>query len=120
MGNSHIDFRLARDAEVCWVETKSVTLVEEEIAMFPDAPTERGCRHLLELAAALKKGVRAAVVFVIQRSDAQNFVSNTAIDPEFSTVLARVVSAGVEVKAYRCNVSLDSIQILDDIPVILR
>ena len=120
LGKSRIDLRLSRDREICWVETKSVTLVEEGVAKFPDAPTERGRRHLLELVEAIKNGVRAAVVFVIQRQDAQRFMPNTAIDPEFSTVLARVVAAGVEVKAYRCDVSLDSIQILDEIPVILR
>jgi sugar fermentation stimulation protein A len=65
----------------CFVEVKSVTLVEDGLAKFPDAPTARGARHMRELAQAVSAGLRGVVIFVIQRNDASNFTPNRAMDP---------------------------------------
>ena len=117
LGNSRIDAYLSSPEGVCWVETKSVTLVENAIGMFPDAPTSRGRKHLLELAQSLSNGVRAAVVFIVQRSDVEVFKPHRAIDPAFSDSLAIVAQQGVAVRAYRCAVSTSEIRIVNDIPV---
>lgn len=68
--------------------------------MFPDAPTERGTRHVLELAKALNEGFRAAVLFIVQRGDAKVFTSNDETDPKFGRALREAVKEGVEVYAY--------------------
>ena len=119
LGKSRMDFRLSNDDEVCWVETKSVTLVENRIAMFPDAPTARGRRHLQELAESVINGDQAAVVFVVQRSDAEQFMPNTSIDPEFTQELINAVTIGVVAKAFLCNITMKSIKLMEEIPVIL-
>lgn len=116
---SRLDFRLVGTSGVCWVETKSVTLVEEGVALFPDVPTERGRRHLLALTAAVAAGHRALVVFVVQRSDARCLAPHTAADPAFSTTLREAVEAGVEARAYICQVSRERIGIATEIPVVL-
>ena len=79
------------------VETKSVTLVEEGVALFPDAPTACGARHLRELTAAVQTGDRAAVVFVVQRPDATAFATHFAADPTFGATLLQASAAGVRV-----------------------
>ena len=71
LGNSRLDFCLSVPDGICWVEVKSVTLVEDGVARFPDAPTTRGARHVRELTAAASKGEGAAIVFVVQRPDAR-------------------------------------------------
>ncbi|OPZ81762.1 MAG: Sugar fermentation stimulation protein A [bacterium ADurb.Bin429] len=110
-GRSRFDFLLARDAAQCWLEAKSVTLVEDGTALFPDAPTARGARHLEELIAARQAGHRAAVLFIIQRGDAVRFSPNRPLDPAFADALSRAVAAGVEAYAYRCSVTLDGIRL---------
>ena len=121
LGDSRIDFRLHDKARVCWVETKSVTLVDEAnwpgTALFPDAPTARGTRHLRELIMAVQRGQRASVVFVVQRPDARAFAPHPYADPVFVAVLKEAVTAGVEVHAYRCAVDLTAITIWDSLPV---
>jgi sugar fermentation stimulation protein A len=120
LGDSRLDFHLSGPDGVCWLETKSVTLVEEGIARFPDAPTGRGRRHLLELEQACRAGQRAAVVFVIQRPDARAFRPHESADPAFAETLRRVAAAGVEVRALTCHVSLEEIAIAREIPVLLE
>jgi sugar fermentation stimulation protein A len=116
LGHSRIDFLLTGPAGRCWVETKSVTLVEEGIARFPDAPTERGRRHLEALIRTLEQGDQAAVMFVIQRPDAQVFEPHTEADPHFAQALHRAQSAGVSVLACRCQVSEEEISLDAFIP----
>lgn len=99
-GNSRLDFLLHPP---CLVEVKSCTLVEEGIAKFPDAPTARGRRHLLELIKAKEEGYRSAVVFIIQRGDALAFAPNDATDAAFGEALREAHRRGVEVLAYRCD-----------------
>ena len=114
-GKSRIDFQLTHEEDEFWVETKSVTLVENGIARFPDAPTKRGSRHLQELRKLVDLGHQAGVVFIIQRSDAKEFQPNWAIDPEFSRTLEFVTSQQVLIRGYLCDVSLDSIRIKREI-----
>jgi len=116
-GNSRLDFRLSGSKGVCWVETKSVTLVRDGTALFPDAPTERGRKHLEELMDIAAGGELAAVVFVVQRPDALRFSVNRAEDPEFADTLQRAAENGVSVRAFNCGVSLEEICISDEIPV---
>ena len=101
----------------CWVETKSVTLVEEGIALFPDVPTERGSRHLRELMALRVKGERTAVIFIVQRADAHTLAPHQTADPLFAQTLRTAVASGVEARAYSCRITLETITIAREIPV---
>ncbi len=116
LGDSRLDFRLEDSLGAHWVETKSVTLVEQGVARFPDAPTARGRKHLHTLGEAAQKGVRASVVFIVQRPDAQAFSPHTEADPEFAEKLRQVSSLGVDIRAYICQVSFVKIFINDEIP----
>lgn len=118
-GDSRLDFLLEGDGDKkpCLVEVKSVTLVQDGIARFPDAVTERGARHLQELRSALLDGDRAAVVFVIQRPDAHALGPHDESDPRFGEVLREVAFDGVEVYAYSCAVSRTEIVIRKRVPV---
>jgi sugar fermentation stimulation protein A len=116
LGKSRIDFKLTNSDQICWVETKSVTLVEDGIAKFPDAPSSRARKHLAELSKSLVYGNRAVVAFIVQRSDAQVFVPNWDIDPFFSETLINVHSLGVEVKAYLCQVNIHEMVLTNEIP----
>jgi sugar fermentation stimulation protein A len=116
-GGSRLDFCLSKPASTCWVEVKSVTLVEDGTARFPDAPTPRGARHLRELIAAVQGGDQAAAVFVIQRPDAQRFTPHTQADPTFAAALREAASVGVDVHAWTCEVSTLAIAIATQVPV---
>ena len=98
------------------VETKSVNLVKNSVALFPDAPTQRGERHVRELI-ELSKRYEPAVVFVVQRSDAIVFSPNWDTDPDFSKALREFYELGFTVKAFLCEVSTKEIYIKKDIPV---
>ncbi|OGO05473.1 MAG: hypothetical protein A2Y73_07515 [Chloroflexi bacterium RBG_13_56_8] len=115
---SRLDFRLSGPGGVCWVETKSANLVEDGLALFPDAPTKRGLRHVLELMRAVQAGEGAAVVFVVQRSDANYFAPHREADPSFADVLRQARTKGVEVLAYRCRVTREAMKISEQIPVV--
>ena len=117
---SRIDFLITdRDGRPCWVEVKSVTLVEDRVARFPDAPTERGRRHLEELTALAQTGERAAVVFIIQRPDADRFEPNVDTDPDFAQALLTAGRSGVEVYAYTCRLTTNEITLDRQIAVAL-
>lgn len=116
-GNSRFDIRLTGSEKTCYIEIKCVTLVEEGLAKFPDAPTERGTKHVLELARAKAEGLNAAVIVVAQREDAGSFTPNRDMDPVFSKALADAAGAGVKVLAYNCRVLPDSITLLGQITV---
>ncbi len=102
VGKSRFDFEL-RNRERVLVEAKAVTLVEENVALFPDAPTSRGTRHLNELAQLKRKGTSAAVIFVIQREDARAFSPNDRTDPAFGQALRKAVDVGVKAYAFSCK-----------------
>jgi sugar fermentation stimulation protein A len=117
IGHSRLDFRLSNEGETCWVEVKSVTYVENDVGLFPDAPTSRGRKHLGELEKLAENGDRACAVFVAQRGDALTFAPYEAIDPEFAEALRHAVENGVEVHAYRCAVSTERIEVAEEITI---
>ena len=98
--NSRLDFLLTNEKERCLLEVKSCTLVRDGVALFPDAPTLRGKRHLMELIEAKKEGYRACVLFIIQRTNAKVFTSNDKTDPDFGKALRDALANGVEAYAY--------------------
>lgn len=117
LGESRLDFRLTAPTGAMWVEVKSVTLVEEGLARFPDAPTARGTRHVGELADVVREGGRTAIAFVVQRPDARSFAPHDEADPAFGTALREAAHAGVDVYAWTCMVSRRAIAIAGQIPV---
>ena len=117
-GESRLDLALAGPTGLCYLETKSVTLVENGgVAMFPDAPTTRGVKHLHTLTEAVTAGHRAGAIFVVQRSDARCLEPHDTADPEFGRALRDARAAGVEVRAYGCTVTTEAIRLADPIPV---
>jgi sugar fermentation stimulation protein A len=118
-GQSRLDLVLegGPDGGRCFIEAKSVTLVKEGVALFPDAPTQRGRRHLGELARARAEGHRAAVVFVVQREDTIRFSPHDEADPAFGQALREAAQAGVEVYAYKCQVSEEEVALDAPLPV---
>ena len=115
-GDSRLDFYLQGEKEVL-VEVKSATLVEDQIAKFPDAPTKRGRRHLDELIQAVGQGYRAGVIFVVQRNDANQFRPHKRIDLKFAEKLKEAKAAGVEVYSWNCKIDLQKIQLNQRIDV---
>ncbi len=101
----------------CYIEVKNVTLVENGTAYFPDAVTERGRKHLRELAHQVQQGNRAVVFYCIQRSDADRFRPADHIDPRYGQTLREVMQTGVEAIAYRATVSVDRIVISEGVEV---
>jgi sugar fermentation stimulation protein A len=119
LADGRIDLLLDGPGGTCYVETKAVTLVLRGTAIFPDAPTDRGRRHLLALLEAHRRGMRAAVMFLVQRDDARRFAPNWRTDPRFARTLAHAAEAGVPVFAYACRVTRTSIRIAHPLPVLL-
>ena len=99
-GSSRLDFMLSNDKETCFVEVKGVTLVKGKKALFPDAPTKRGARHLRELIDIKSKGNRAIALFVCMRDDPKKFSPNKETDPEFSFQFKKAIIKGVEMLVY--------------------
>jgi len=114
---SRLDLELREGARRCLIEAKSVNLVCDGRALFPDAPTQRGARHLQTLMHAARAGIGAGVVFVIQRDDARSLAPFDAADPQFGRLLREAAHSGVQVHAYRCNVSPRAIALGDEVPV---
>jgi len=100
-----------------FIEVKGVTLEENGVALFPDAPTERGVKHLNELARCIGEGYEAQVVFVIQINNVRYFAPNNATHPAFGEALIATEAAGVKVVALDCKVSPDSMVIGESVPV---
>jgi sugar fermentation stimulation protein A len=102
-----------------FVEVKGVTLEEDRVALFPDAPTTRGTRHILELIDASKKGYENYIIFVIQMKGVGYFKPNDKMDPDFSEALRAADKNGVHIRAYDCLVSNDAIKIDQPVRVVL-
>ena len=119
-GKGRFDLILKQGNQFCLVEAKSVTLVQRRTALFPDAPTLRGKRHMEELAKACREGYRAAAIFVVQREDAVNFRPNDEMDPAFGKALRLAVSQGVELQAFSCLVSPRGVMLRNPLPVVLH
>ena len=113
--HSRFDFYLEGDGRRVFVEVKGVTLEEDGIARFPDAPTERGRKHLEELAAAAAEGYEAWVLFLVQMKGCRAFQPNDRTDPGFGETLRRVSRAGVGILCYDCVVTEDAM--IPDLPV---
>ena len=118
-GRSRLDFCLETPHGLHLVEVKGVTLEEDGHARFPDAPTERGIRHLQELMHAVELGHRASAVFIIQMEQAADFAPNDVTHPAFGETLRQAAAAGVQVVAVKCRVTPDSLEVLGPVPVIL-
>lgn len=104
-GESRLDALLEGPDGRLWIECKNVTLAEDQVALFPDAPTERGRKHLHELINVVEQGDRAALFFCIQRPDARCFGPADMIDPEYARWLYKAMAAGVEVWPYQPAIS---------------
>ena len=116
-GDSRLDFRVELPAGAAYVEVKGVTLEEDGLALFPDAPTARGTRHLRALMRAKGAGYGAAVLFVIQMEGCREFAPNGRTDPEFVRTLRQARDAGVDVLTVACRVTESSMTPLSPVPV---
>ena len=116
-GASRFDFSFTLDAKPCFLEVKGVTLEEDGVCAFPDAPTERGTKHLRELTALAKEGYGAYVLFVIQMADVKYLHPNDATDPAFGTALREAAAAGVHILAMDCQVTPDSMTLRSPVEV---
>ena len=119
-GASRLDFYAENDRQRLFVEVKGVTLEADGKALFPDAPTERGVRHIRELQRAAESGLDAALFFVVQIEDIQSIAPNDATHPAFGKALREAAARGVRVLAYDCDVTPDSLCIRREVPVILQ
>ena len=118
-GASRLDFCLETPEGLHLVEVKGVTLEEGGNARFPDAPTERGVRHIRELQQAAESGLDAVLFFVVQIKDIHSVTPNDATHPAFGEALREAAAHGVRVLAYDCDVMPDSLTIRSAVPVIL-
>lgn len=116
-GDSRFDVAFEREGKSCFLEVKGVTLEHDGVCAFPDAPTERGTRHLRGLTEAVKEGYGGYVLFVIQMSDVKYLHPNDATDPAFGKALREAAAAGVQVLAVDCAVTEDSMTIGGFVPV---
>lgn len=117
--DSRLDFLLETEQGRHYVEVKGVTLEEGGHVFFPDAPTERGVRHLHTLMRAVEQGHRATVFFVVQMADVLDFSPNDSTDPAFGQALRQAAAAGVQVLAFTCQVTPEEVTMDHQIPVIL-
>jgi len=118
-GSSRIDFLIETGEKKILMEVKGVTLEKEGMALFPDAPTERGVKHINELCGSLKDGYCPVIAFVIQMTGVRYFCPNAETHKEFADALVHAHRQGVKIIALDCEVSRGSISIKDKIPVIL-
>ena len=115
--DSRFDFYLERDGKPMFLEVKGVTLEKNGVCRFPDAPTQRGARHLRELTLAREQGYDAAVLFVIQMAPVRYLMPNDGTDPEFGKALREAASKGVAVLAVDCTVTPDTMTIGNPVAV---
>jgi sugar fermentation stimulation protein A len=106
--SSRVDFYCRQDTTSYLIEVKSAGFVDDEVALFPDAPTKRGTRHVKELISAIGEGYTPIIVFVIQRPDASSVSSNRGIDPAFSKALSEAWEAGVRMVAFTNRLDIDA------------
>lgn len=118
-GSSRFDFYIEADGKRCFMEVKGVTLEEDGVVRFPDAPTQRGTKHLEELCQCLEDGYAAYVVFVVQMRPVRYFTPHGERDPAFAEALRKAKKAGVTILAVDCAVTPDSMEIKDLVPVVL-
>ena len=117
-GDSRFDFSFLMEGKRCFLEVKGVTLEDDGVCAFPDAPTERGVKHLKGLTQAAKDGYGAFVLFVIQMADVKYLRPHDERDPAFGAALREAAENGVTVMAMDCGVTEDTMQIR--LPVLVR
>jgi len=118
-GESRLDFCAETLAGMHLIEVKGVTLEENGVARFPDAPTERGVRHIRELQRAAETGIDAVLFFVVQMKGIHAVMPNDITHPAFGAALREAVAAGVRVLAYDCMVTPDTLVLHERVPVVL-
>ena len=117
-GDSRFDFSFVKDGRRCFLEVKGCTLEEDGVCAFPDAPTERGAKHIRGLTRLAREGFGAYILFVIQMSDVKYIRPHDETDPEFGRALREAAENGVQVIAMDCAVDVDSMEVR--MPVLVR
>ena len=117
-GDSRFDFSFIKDGKICYLEVKGVTLEDDGVCAFPDAPTERGTKHLRGLEELVMRGFGAYVLFVIQMADVKYLHPNDATDPAFGAALRAAAAAGVQILAMDCAVTDSTMDIR--LPVLMK
>lgn len=117
--DSRFDIYAGLDERKIFIEVKGVTLEEDHIARFPDAPTVRGLKHIRGLMNAVADGYEAYIIFVIQMKGIKHFEPNYRTQPEFGQMLKEAKNAGVHLMAFECDVTEDAIEICGEVPVFL-
>ena len=115
--DSRFDFSFEKDGRKCFLEVKGVTLENEGVCAFPDAPTDRGAKHLNGLCKLAREGYGAYVLFVIQMAGVKYLHPNDATDPKFAAALREAAANGVQVLAVDCHVTEDTMEIRNPVPV---
>ena len=118
-GSSRFDFYAEAAGERWFVEVKGVTLERDGLALFPDAPTLRGTKHLRELCGCVREGYKACALFVIQMSGVHGFAPNWETDPEFAKALIEAGKCGVRLIAMDCLAAPNSLEIRQELPIFL-
>lgn len=118
-GASRIDLAFEANGQFSLMEVKGVTLEENGMARFPDAPTERGIKHLKELSQAASQGISSYALFVIAMKGVRGFEANRITHPEFADALSQAASSGVRILAFDCIITPDSMKIDKSVPVLL-
>jgi len=118
-GSSRFDFSYVQKERKVFCEVKSVNLVEDGCALFPDAPTTRGVKHLKELIAAVGAGYGAQVMFVVQREDATHIRAHQKMDPAFDLALKEAAQAGVTISGIACRATSKTLEAIGTLPVIV-
>lgn len=116
-GNSRFDFYLETPSEKWFIEVKGVTLEEDGIVRFPDAPTQRGVKHIEELTHCLSEGYRAMILFVVKMRDVSHLEPNDRTHPAFGEALRKAKAAGVRIEAVDCIVTPDSVTARASLPI---
>ena len=116
-GDSRYDFSFVKDGRTCFLEVKGVTLENDGVCAFPDAPTDRGAKHLRGLTQAAQEGFGAYVLFVIQMEDVRYLHPNDVTDPAFGAALRQAAEAGVQILAMDCHIEPDSMTIRTPVEV---
>ena len=119
-GDSRFDFSFTLEGRPCFLEVKGVTLENDGVCAFPDAPTQRGTKHLRGLTEAARQGYGAYVLFVIQMEDVKYLHPNDRTDPNFGAALREAAEQGVQILAAACHVSEDTMEISGSVPVHLE
>jgi sugar fermentation stimulation protein A len=119
-GNSRFDLYVETENKKIYIEVKGVTLEEKGIVRFPDAPTERGIKHVKELISCVEEGYEAYIIFVVQMKDVNYFEPNDVTHPAFGQALREAEEKGVHILAVDCDVEADRLSIRDNVMVKLQ